>query len=235
MWFSAKQALHEFTKKQRSTEYWNAPDCPCQIWLCVPYVYCPILSNLGFPVLWALLLIWLILSCLDLRKFFYYNTHDSPKCNEDITDKTVITQACNQPCREVCLVSSRGMPHRGWLHPFWGKRHKAQFYLFIFCHYFQSSATFLVANSCFPLLLLPCKSEDFPFFWFLHNSHFRSKIWHMKCSHMILVNSIQGVQWKTLNPLLWGCMLCCLIYFFSWCVSVSSMTIVFTSPILQLS
>ena len=101
---------------------------------------------------------------LGLRKFFYYNTHDSQKCNEDITDKTVITQACNQPCREVCLVSSRGMPHRGWLHPFWGKRHKAQFYLFIFCHYFQSSATFLVANSCFPLLLLPCKSEDFPFF-----------------------------------------------------------------------
>jgi len=75
VWFSAKQALHAFTKKQRRTEYWNAPDCPCQIWLCVPYVYCPILSNLVFPVLWALLLIWLILSCLDLRKFFYYNTH----------------------------------------------------------------------------------------------------------------------------------------------------------------
>ena len=124
VWFSAKQALHAFTKKHRITEYWNAPDCPCQIWLCAPYVYCPILSNIVSQyVLWALLLIWLIVSCLDLRKFFCYNTHDSQKCNEDITDKTVTAQACSQPCREVCSVSSRGMPHRGRLHSF---QHKLQ-------------------------------------------------------------------------------------------------------------
>ena len=172
VWFS----LHAFTKKQRRTEYWNAPDCPYQIWLCVPYVYCPILSNLVSQyVLWALLLIWLIVSCLDLRKFFYYNTHDSRKCNEDITDKTVITQACSQPCIERCVRSHLEACHmqRGWLHSFGGNSIKHNFiYLFMLC-------------TPTALLLLPCKSEDFPFFWFLHNSHFCSKILHMKCSHMI--------------------------------------------------